>query len=122
MLHYHVIIRGGAPPEAVRDEIWLDGKSRGFALARLQFVCPGCGRRVADLYLLDQYFRCRRCGQLGYQSQRRSPAPRALENAARIKRQLGGTGEYTEPVPARPKGMHHYLGSPSTTPPGRESA
>lgn len=106
VLHYSAIVRAGAPPEAVRDEIWLDGKPRGFALAGLQFICPDCTRRVATLYLKDLYFRCRRCGQLGYQSQRRSRATRALEKAARIKRQLGGMGEYAEPVPARPKGMH----------------
>lgn len=32
------------------------------------FVCPGCGRRVAILYLL-QYFRCRACHYLSYTSQ-----------------------------------------------------
>jgi hypothetical protein len=29
-----------------------------------------------------------------------------LEKAARIKQQLGGSGEYADPVPERPKGMH----------------
>jgi hypothetical protein len=29
-----------------------------------------------------------------------------LAKAARIKQQLGGTGEYGERVPERPKGMH----------------
>jgi hypothetical protein len=29
-----------------------------------------------------------------------------LEKAARIKQQLGGSGDYADPVPERPKGMH----------------
>ncbi len=106
VLRYRAIVRAGGPPEAVQDEIWLDQKPRGFAVAGLQFICPGCGRRVAELYLRDLYFRCRRCGGFRYESQRRSRGARGYEKAARIKRRLGGTGEYTEPVPARPKGMH----------------
>jgi hypothetical protein len=106
VLHYPAIIQPDAPPETVRDEIWFDRKARGFAAAGWQFICPGCGRRVADLYLLDLYFRCRRCGKLGYPSQRQSPEIRGLQKAARLKRQLGGAGEYAEPVPERPKGMH----------------
>ena len=31
---------------------------------------------------------------------------RGLEKAARIKRQLGGSGDYADPVPERAKGMH----------------
>jgi hypothetical protein len=30
------------------------------------FLCPGCGRRVAVLYLLHSRFVCRRCGDVGY--------------------------------------------------------
>ncbi len=105
VLDYHVRQAGG-PPEAVRDEIWLDRKRRGFAAARPVFICPGCTHRVAELYAQDGYFRCRRCCRLNYQSQRRSPETRGLEKAARIKRRLGGAGESAEPVPERPKGMH----------------
>jgi hypothetical protein len=106
VLHYSAVVRAGAAPETVRDEIWLDRKARGFAPAGLQFICPGCARRVAELYQQGLYFRCRRCGKLGYESQRQSRETRGLEKAARIKRALGGTGEHAEPVPARPKGMH----------------
>ena len=38
---------------------------------RVWFVCPGCGRRVVDLYLVDKYLLCRHCNRLGYQSQRK---------------------------------------------------
>ncbi len=33
VLHYSAIDQTGAPPEPVRDEIWLDHKPRGFATA-----------------------------------------------------------------------------------------
>jgi hypothetical protein len=45
------------------------------------------------------------CG-LGYRSQRKGREARGLEKAARIKRRLGGSGDYADPVPERPKGMH----------------
>ncbi len=105
VLDYHVR-QAGAPPEAVQDEIWLDRKRRGFAAARPLFTCPGCSRRVAELYFPDGYFRCRRCCRLNYQSQRHSRETRGLQKAAHIKRRLGGTGESGERVPERPKGMH----------------
>jgi hypothetical protein len=34
------------------------------------FSCPGCGRRVAKLYLESRYFLCRHCSNLAYSSQR----------------------------------------------------
>lgn len=61
---------------------------------------------MTELYLLDLYFRCRRSGGFGYASQRQSRGARGLAKAALIKRRLGGTGVYGEPVPPRPKGMH----------------
>jgi hypothetical protein len=69
------------------------------------FYCPGCGRRVAELYLNEAYFRCRKCCGLGYRSQRETREDRGLEKAARIKQQLGGEGDLDEPFPERPKGM-----------------
>jgi hypothetical protein len=53
------------------------------------------------------HFRCRKCCGLGYRSQRKGREARGLEKAAQIKQQLGGSGAYADPVPERPKGMHH---------------
>lgn len=39
---------------------------------RAFFICPDCGRRVADLYLGKKLFSCRHCSRLGYKSQRNS--------------------------------------------------
>ena len=101
--------RAGRVGEELRDieeAIWLDTKPCGFKGQRLQFICPGCGRRVAELYPDGVHFRCRKCCGLGYPSQRKGREARGLEKAARIKQQLGGSGDYADPVPERPKGMH----------------
>ena len=90
----------------IRDIIVLAQSPRGFAGQSWRFCCPGCTRRVADLYPRGDHFRCRKCCGLPYQSQRETRRARGLKKAARIKQQLGGTGEYGEPVPERPKGMH----------------
>ncbi len=101
--------RAGRVGEELRDieeAVWLDTKPCGFKGRRLQFICPGCGRRVAELYPDGVHFRCRKCCGLGYRSQRKGREARGLEKAVRIKRQLGGSGDYADPVPERPKGMH----------------
>ena len=101
--------RAGRVGEELRDieeAIWLDTRPCGFKGQRLQFICPGCGRRVAELYPDRVHFRCRKCCGLGYRSQRKGREARGLEKAARIKRQLGGSGDYADPIPERPKGMH----------------
>jgi hypothetical protein len=45
---------------------WSTGHLGG---RRRWFQCPGCGRRVAILYLTGTHFRCRMCGRLAYESQ-----------------------------------------------------
>ncbi len=99
----------GPAPEAlevVEEVIMLAGSRCGFRGRRLRFYCPGCGRRVEKLYLNEVYFRCRKCCGLGYRSQRKNREDRGLEKAARIKKHLGGEGDFGEPFPERPKGMH----------------
>lgn len=97
--------RGLDDKRPITDIIALAQNPHGFAGQRWLFCCPGCSRRVADLYPYGDYFRCRKCCGIGYQSQRETRRARGLKKAARIRRQLGGTGEYGEPVPDRPKGM-----------------
>ena len=100
--------RVGQTPNDMRqitDVIVLAQTHCGCLKESLRFRCPGCSRRVADLYPDGHYFRCRKCCGVGYQSQRETPKARGLAKAARIKQKLGGTGEYGERVPKRPKGM-----------------
>jgi hypothetical protein len=102
--------RAGRGREELRDieeAVWLDTRPCGFKGQRLQLICPGCGCRIAELYPDGVHFRCRKCCGLGYRSQRKGREARGLEKAARIKQQLGGSGAYADPVPERPKGMHH---------------
>ncbi len=99
----------GRAPDDVRpitDAIALAQSPRGFAGQSWRFCCPGCARRVADLYPGGDFFRCRKCCGLLYRSQRETRQARGLKKSVRIRQQLGGTGEYGEPVPERPKGMH----------------
>lgn len=70
------------------------------------FVCPHCGRRVAKLYLDRNYFRCRVCHDLGYQTQREQKVFRLLHKAQNIREKLGGDGNMFNPFPFKPKGMH----------------
>jgi hypothetical protein len=98
--------RGGEELRDIEEAVWLDTKPCGFKGQRLQFICPGCGRRIAELYPDGVHFRCRKCCGFGYRSQRKGREARGLEKAAQIKQQLGGSGEYADPVPERPKGMH----------------
>jgi hypothetical protein len=68
------------------------------------FLCPGCGRRCAVLHWQGRAG-CRRCARLAYRSQSESPSDRALRRARAIRRSLGGSGDLSESLPPRPKGM-----------------
>src|ERR1700676_3480199 len=61
----HVVLRYNAvepsgKSEPIEDSISLDQTDGGHGWKRFWFLCPGCGRRVAILYL-KKYFRCRHC-------------------------------------------------------------
>ena len=93
------------PGEEWRDErypILLDWTECNLGGKRPWFLCPGCGRRVAILYV-DSLFQCRQCLRLAYQSQREGHLDRLLRRKDKIRKKLGwqdGT-EYR-----KPKGMH----------------
>lgn len=74
---------------------------------RMWWLCPavGCARRVAVLYL-SEFFACRHCLQLAYQSQRDSPFTRAALRANVIRRRLRWEEGILNPPLGRPKGMH----------------
>jgi hypothetical protein len=76
------------------------------------FVCPGgvnvyaCHRRVAKLYLSGEYFLCRHCQDLTYETRQLGRKDSALRKCQKIRRRLGGSANMIEPFPPRPKGMH----------------
>lgn len=74
---------------------------------RVWFRCPaiGCGRRAAKLYLGGRYFACRQCYGLAYQSQCYGWRDRALTQAGKLRKRLGGSEALADPFPEKPKRM-----------------
>jgi hypothetical protein len=77
-----------------------------FGGVRFWFHCPACGTRVALLYSVRAFLRCRTCHNLAYPSQNVSAHDRPLRRAQAIRMRLGGTGNMLEPFPVKPRGMH----------------
>ena len=98
--------------ESIEEYVNLTWTPCNFGGHRPWFTCPGiiggrvCGRRVGKLYVAGQYFLCRHCYNLAYESQRESRCYRYLHRAQDIKRRLGGDPSSLAPFPAKPKGMH----------------
>lgn len=73
--------------------------------ARLWFLCPCCGRRVAILYG-GAMFACRRCYRLAYEVQREDDMDRIARRADAIRDRLGWEAGILNPDGWKPKGMH----------------
>jgi hypothetical protein len=95
----------------VAESIRLTWTSCNYGGRRPWFVCPGvvngvpCQRRVAVLYGTGDYFLCRHCYGLAYESQRENRAYRALRRANKIRERLGGHAGMALPFLSKPKGM-----------------
>jgi hypothetical protein len=78
-----------------------------FGGQRQWFKCLKCGRRCRKLYG-GQYFRCRQCHGLVHASTREPAYQRALDQADRLWRRLGGSGSAmdSDEFPQKPPGMH----------------
>ena len=70
------------------------------------FTCPQCGKRVAVLYAPGRYFACRRCGGLGYPTQKEGAGDRAANRADRIPKRLRWEAGILNGDAGKPKGMH----------------
>lgn len=70
-----------------------------FGGQRHWFGCPGCGKRVAVLYLRNRGFACRKCNRIAYASQSDDELDRAWRRQHKIEQRLGDGWQ-------RPKGMH----------------
>jgi hypothetical protein len=93
--------------ELLNYPVFLERTSCNYGGHRVWFRCParGCGRRVAILYV-GRIFACRYCYQLNYQVQHEQPRDRVYRRAQKLHMRLGGTGNPTHDLPAKPKGMH----------------
>ena len=69
------------------------------------FGCPGCGKRVAILFLAGGHFRCRTCHGLVYASQHEDRGSRLIGKAQRIRTERLHA-RFDDEYPPRPKGMH----------------
>jgi hypothetical protein len=83
VLRYHVLGPGGRR-DPIDEGILLDRTKGGPGWQRWWFLCPGCGKRVAILYLKKYYFRCRHCSGLVYQSQKMTRSQRASMRSGKI--------------------------------------
>jgi hypothetical protein len=83
VLRYHVLGPGGQW-DPIDEGILFARTKGGPGWERIWFLCPGCTKRVAILYLKKYYFRCRHCLGLVYQSQKISRSQRALMRSAEI--------------------------------------
>lgn len=84
VMRYKVLGPGGEWDQ-IEEPISLDRTKAGPGWERVWFLCPGCGKRVAILYLKKYYFRCRHCFGLVYQSQRMTRSQRASMRSGEIR-------------------------------------
>ena len=70
---------------------------------RFWFYCRQCDRRARIVYSPD--FHCRICSGVLHPSTRQTTRDRAIDQAVRLRRGLGGSGSLLEPFPPKPKEM-----------------
>jgi hypothetical protein len=77
--------------------------------ARPWFTCL-CGRRVGKLYYGNGFLGCRPCGQMRYESQRKSRRARLHLKATRIRTRLHDNGRPgVDAIPQRSSGMQRKI-------------
>lgn len=104
-LSYSVRIVDGEPKN-IDYSINITWTACNYGGQRPWFECPRCAKRVARLYLDRNYFLCRSCHSLAYQTQREQRLFRLLHKAQNIREKLGGDGNMFSPFPLKPKRMH----------------
>ena len=98
--------RGGRWVNAIFGEPDIEWTRLPSGGKRPWFLCLACGRRCGVLYSIRSRIVCRKCGELSYESQSEPSHFRALRKAQKIRVQLGGSANMTEPFPGRPRYMH----------------
>ena len=83
----------------IEETIRLERTACHLGGTRPWFLCPGCQRRAAILYLHKGAFRCRHCHDLRYQCQSEDAIDRTWRAQAKVERKIGRSQ-------SRPKGMH----------------
>src|SRR5258706_10051882 len=101
----YAFTRNGGEAEQVRECVPLRYSDTNFGGRRIWLSCPKCGRRCSVLYGGSR-FRCRICHRLVYNTQYVPTWERLREKADRIHLRLGGSGDASDDLPDKPKGMH----------------
>jgi hypothetical protein len=103
---------GGGEWEEIAEKVRIVRVACRFGSSRPYFICPGvvddvvaCGRRVAKLYQVGRYFRCRQCHRLAYSSQSEGKEHRARRRANKIRERLGDESGTAAPFPQKPPNM-----------------
>ena len=99
--------RPGGEWQDVEQRVWIERTPCHFGGERPWWQCPRCARRCAVLHVSGKHYACRQCYDLVYPSQNEGPVDRARERAQKAREKLGGSGSLFEPIPLKPKGMHH---------------
>lgn len=90
--------------EKVSQCVPLEWTSCNYGGQRPWFLCPSCAGRVAKLYFHRSRFRCRKCQDLAYASQREEACYRLRRKARKLRNSIGPTREGGR-YPRKPKRM-----------------
>ena len=96
----------GGEWEDVEEVVRFERTACNYGGYRTWFLCPNCWKRVAVLYGAAKYFLCRHCYDLTYAIQQEQKVDRLMRKARKIRERLGASGNLTEPIWQKPKGMH----------------
>ena len=100
---------GDAPWASIQETLALDWTIPHLGGRRPWFLCPGCRRRVALLYLGHSRFRCRVCLRLVHAVCHESRSDQLLRKAWKLRRRAAGdydTGGGIGDGISKPNGMH----------------
>lgn len=86
-------------------DVGLDWQACRFGGFRPWFLCPGCGRRCALLYLWREQPKCARCYGLTYPSQALDKFDRSWLRTRKLEARIGAL-DFRTRVPFKPRGMH----------------
>jgi hypothetical protein len=79
----------------------------GFGAHRAIFVCNSCRCGAIRLFARHGTYACRHCHRLAYASQKYNQVGRKRLQASKLRLQLGGFPDISEPVPSKPKWTRH---------------